>query len=184
MDRELSPASVRLEVVENGFPSTERRSLKMKRRLSFYLVLVLTSLFPFSATLAQEHPEHPKKADKAKEFSTTDLENAIKADIAEKSKDTNGVFKLEDRELNKTWDLTLDRVHKDRLSKLSADTYFACVDMKDPNGKTIDVDFFLKSTDGKLEMTDTTVHKVEGKPRYNWKEEHGLWKRVPLNKNE
>jgi len=29
-------------------------------------------------------------------------------------------------------------------------------------------------------MTDTTVHKVEGKPRYNWKEEDGLWKRVAV----
>ncbi len=152
----------------------------MKRRLSFPLVFLVASLFPVSATLAQEHPEHPKNAAKAKEFSTTDLEKAIKEDIAEKSKDSSGVFKLTDPELKKTWDLTLDRVHKDRLSKLSADTYFACVDMKDPAGKIVDVDFFLKSQDGKLAMTDTTVHKVEGKPRYNWKEEDGFWKRVPV----
>src|SRR5712692_810338 len=162
----------------------------MHRRFLLPLVALVASLFPLSATLAQEHPEHPKNAQKAKEFSATDLENAIKADIAEKSKDTNGGFKLNDSELknwrlpdfdrSKTWDLTLDRVHKDRLSKLSADTYFACVDLKDPAGKTIDVDFFLKSTDGKLVMTDTTIHKVEGKPRYNWKEEDGLWKRVPV----
>ncbi len=72
------------------------------------------------------------------------------------------------------------RPHKDRLSKLSADTYFACVDMKDPAGKMIDVDCFLKSKNGRLEMTDTTVHKVEGKPRYDWKEEDGFWRRVPV----
>ena len=71
-------------------------------------------------------------------------------------------------------------MHTERLSKLNADTYFACVDMKDPNGKVIDVDFFLKSNGDKLEMTDTTVHKIEGKPRYNWKEEDGFWKRVPV----
>ena len=82
--------------------------------------------------------------------------------------------------LKKTWDLKLDHVHTERLSKLNADTYFACVDMKDPNGKVIDVDFFLKSNGDKLEMTDTTVHKIEGKPRYNWKEEDGFWKRVPV----
>ena len=152
----------------------------MNRRVLLPLVILAALFFPLSATLAQEHPEHPKNAQKAKEFSTPDLENAIKADIAEKSKDTNGVFKLNDPELKKTWDLTLDRVHKDRLSKLSAETYFACVDMKDPAGKTIDVDFFLRSKDGKLEMQDTTVHKVEGKPRYNWKEEDGFWKRVPV----
>ncbi len=162
----------------------------MNRRVLLPLVIVSASFFSLSATVAQEHPEHPKNAQKAKEFSATDLENAIKADIAEKSKDTNGVFKLNDSELknwrlpdfdrSKTWDLTLDRVHKDRLSKLSADTYFACVDLKDPAGKTIDVDFFLKSKDGKREMTDATVHKVEGKSRYNWEEEDGFWKRVPV----
>ncbi|HUP63219.1 MAG TPA: hypothetical protein VNA69_22705 [Thermoanaerobaculia bacterium] len=153
----------------------------MKRRLVLSVVLLVASLSPLSTTLAQEHPEHPKKAEKAGEVNTTDLENAIKAEIAEKSKETDGVFKLNDPEPKKTWDLTLDRVHKDRLSKLSADTYFACVDMKDASGTTIDVDFFLKSKDGKLEMTDTTVHKVDGKPRYNWKEENGIWKRVPLS---
>ena len=151
----------------------------MNRRVIFVPLVLALSLLPLTAALAQEHPEHPANQ-KAKDFSVNDLESAIKADIAAKSKD--GVFKLEDPELKKTWDLTLDHVHKERLSKLNADTYFACVDMKDPNGKVIDVDFFLKTNGDKLDMTDTTVHKIEGKPRYNWKEENGYWKRVPVTK--
>jgi hypothetical protein len=147
----------------------------MKRKLTIaFAVLSLLAL----NVAAQEHPEHPNSSTKAKEFSVTDVEKKIKEDIAEKSKD--GVFKVKDPELHKTWDLKLDHVHTERLSKLNADTYFACVDMKDPNGKVIDVDFFLKSKGDKLEMTDTTIHKIEGKPRYNWKEEDGLWKRVPV----
>jgi len=142
-------------------------------------IALFSLALPLPIALAQEHPEHPANQ-KPKQFSVTDLENAIKANIAAKSKDTDGVFKLYDPELKKTWDLTLDKVHTERLSKLDADTYFACVDMKDRSGTMLDVDFFLKSKDGKLEMTDTTVHKVEGKPRYNWKEEDGLWKRVPV----
>jgi hypothetical protein len=147
----------------------------MKRKLSIALAVV--SLLALNV-VAQEHPEHPNSSTKAKDFSVTDLEKRIKQDIAEKSKD--GVFKVEDPELHKTWDLKLDHVHTERLSKLNADTYFACVDMKDPDGKVIDVDFFLKSKGDKLEMTDTTIHKIEGKPRYNWKEEDGYWKRVPV----
>lgn len=147
----------------------------MKRKLSIaFAVLSLLALPVF----AQEHPEHPNSSTKAKDFSVSDLEKTIKKDIAEKSKD--GVFKVDDAELNKTWDLKLDHVHTERLSKLSPDTYFACVDMKDPNGKVIDVDFFLKGSGDKLEMTDTTVHKIEGKPRYNWKEEDGFWKKVAV----
>jgi hypothetical protein len=148
----------------------------MKRKLSIAFAVV--SLLALTA-VAQEHPEHPNGT-KAKDFSVTDLEKRIKEDIAEKSKANHGVFKVEDPELKKTWDLKLDHVHTERLSKLSADTYFACVDMKDPNGKVIDVDFFLKSDGDKLEMSDTTIHKIEGKPRYNWKEEDGFWKRVPV----
>jgi len=152
--------------------------------LTLFSVLLLAAL----PALAQEHPEHPQsskkeehpKKAKAKEYSTADLEKAIKTEIAEQSKKTGGMFEVEDAEMQKTWRLTLDRVHTERLSKLSTDTYFACVDMKDADGTTIDVDFFLKSKDGKLEMTDTTVHKIAGNPRYNWEEKDGLWKRVPL----
>ncbi|HEY2092354.1 MAG TPA: hypothetical protein VGJ81_10730 [Thermoanaerobaculia bacterium] len=147
----------------------------MKRKLSIAFALMSLLALP---VLAQEHPEHP--ANTKKDFSTSDLEKAIKHDIAEKAKATDGVFKVDDPELHKTWDLKLDHVHTERLSKLNADTYFACVDMKDPHGKVIDVDFFLKSDGDKLEMTDTTVHKVEGKPRYNWKEADGWWKKVPV----
>lgn len=147
----------------------------MKRKLT--IAFAFLSLLAVNV-MAQEHPEHPNSSTKAKEFSVKDLEKTIKKDIAEKSKD--GVFKVDDPQLNKTWDLKLDHVHTERLSKLSADTYFACVDMKDPNGKVIDVDFFLKGEGDKLEMTDTTVHKIEGKPRYNWKEEDGFWKKVAV----
>lgn len=158
----------------------------MKRRISLSLSLIGAAFFAVSPLLAQEHPEHPtkqehpKKAEKAKEYSTADLERAIKSEVAKKSKKTKGAFALYDSQLEKTWRLKLDKVHTDRLSKISANTYFACVDMKDADGKTIDVDFFLKADDGKLEMTDITVHKIEGQPRYTWEEKDGFWKRVPL----
>jgi len=165
----------------------------MKRRLSYFLTLLGASLFALFPLLAQEHPEHPtdeakqehpEHPEEAKDFSTADLEKAIKAEISSMSEKTGGAFELEDAELDKTWRLTLDKVHTDRLSKLDADTYFACVDMTDASGTTIDVDFFLESKDGKLAMNDTTVHKIDGKPRYTWMEEDGFWKRVPVEDTE
>lgn len=48
----------------------------MNRRVLLPLVTLAASFLPLSAILAQEHPEHPKNAPKAKEFSATDLENA------------------------------------------------------------------------------------------------------------
>ena len=80
-------------------------------------------------------------------------------------------------------DLALDliKVHDDRFSSLGGDKYFACVDMKGSDGRIYDIDFFLVLRPGKLTVTETSVHKINGKPLYNWKEEKGIWKKVPIS---
>jgi hypothetical protein len=30
-----------------------------------------------------------------------------------------------------------------------------------------------------MTVTETAVHKIDGKPLYNWKEENGKWHKVP-----
>jgi hypothetical protein len=77
-------------------------------------------------------------------------------------------------------DLALDlvKVHDDRFSSLGGDKYFACVDMKGADGKIYDIDFFMVVQSGKLTVTETSVHKVNGKALYNWKQEGGVWKKV------
>ena len=158
-------------------------------RTSHYLAVLAGALFlAASPGLAQEHPtgqEHPAKgehpkSEKAKSITTADLEKAIKARIGEKTKADGGVFKVEDKVLNKTWDLTLVKVHTDKLTPLSADTYFACTDFKAKDGTVVDVDFYLKNQDGKLVITDTTVHKINGKPRFNYVEKNGVWVREDI----
>jgi hypothetical protein len=42
----------------------------------------------------------------------------------------------------------------------------------------VDVDFFLKKDGDKLVVTDTSVHKINGKARYNYEEKDGVWVRV------
>ena len=76
--------------------------------------------------------------------------------------------------------LDLVKVHDDRFSSLGGDKYFACVDMKGTDGKIYDVDFFMVVQTGKLTVTETSVHKINGKPLYNWKEEKGVWKKVKV----
>ncbi|HVT02047.1 MAG TPA: hypothetical protein VHL58_01585 [Thermoanaerobaculia bacterium] len=139
-----------------------------------------------TTTVAKEHPEHPKgdkaKAETAKKFSMDELENAIKRDVATKEKAGGGYLKLNDKATKKTWLLKLDHVHRERLSQLDSHTYFACSDFKSKDGHLVDVDFFEKEKDGKLEMSDMTIHKVDGKARYGWEEKDGFWKRVPVAK--
>ena len=76
--------------------------------------------------------------------------------------------------------LELVKVHGDRFSSLGGNKYFACVDMKGNDGKTYDLDFFLLVQGDKLTITETSVHKINGKPLYNWKQEGGVWKKVKV----
>jgi hypothetical protein len=80
-------------------------------------------------------------------------------------------------------DLALDlvKVHDDRFSSLGGDKYFACVDMKGTDGRMYDIDFFMVLQPAKLTVTETSVHKINGKALYNWKQENGVWKKVRVS---
>ncbi|MEO6970566.1 MAG: hypothetical protein ABI217_06705 [Chthoniobacterales bacterium] len=152
------------------------------------LMMAAAIAFSLGAALpvsAQEHPsnagtsEHPSQHEKATHVSKQDISAGIKKDItAEKKKSSDGKFHVQYDD----HDLTLDliKVHDDRLSDLGDGKYFACVDMKATNGKTYDIDFFLDGQPGSMKVTETSVHKIDGKPLYNWKEEDGKWKKVPI----
>ncbi len=156
-------------------------------RLSrFAMALTGALVLASSPAPAQEHPksEHPKSehptGQKAKTVTTADLDKAIRARIEEKTKADGGVFKVDDPVLKKTWELTLVKVHTDKLTPLSADTYFACTDFKAKDGTMLDVDFYMKDEGGKIVVTDTAIHKVNGKPRFNYVEKNGVWAREPV----
>ena len=111
---------------------------------------------------------------------TADIEAGIKANIAKKVEEGNGYFhlKLEDKELR----LQLVRVHTEYLSNLGPRRHFACVDLADISGDVYDVDFFLAGDPGNMTVTETTAHKLNGKPFYTWKQRKDkTWYRVPLN---
>jgi len=142
-----------------------------------FTVTTAVALF-FTATLpvfAQEHPEHPKSA--GKQVNTADISTGIKKHISSETKTSKDKKFHVNYEGN---DLALDlvKVHDDRLSGLGDGKYFACVDMKATDGKTYDIDFFLAGKPGAMKVTETSVHKIDGKPLYNWKEDNGVWKKV------
>ena len=155
--------------------------------ISRLIVTVASALFftPTALVSAAEHPEHPtqgaehaKKGGAEKRVSKSDISAGIKKNIAaETKKSSDGKFhvKYQDQDLA----LDLIRVHDDRLSDLGGGKYFACVDMKATDGKTYDIDFFLTGQPGTMTVTETAVHKIDGKPLYDWKEENGKWHKVP-----
>ena len=153
---------------------------------------VVALLFrPAIAVLAGEHPEHPQqqpavqpsnqvkqtKAAEEKKVTMAQISTGIKKHITAETK------KASDRKFHTKHDgkdlaLDLVKVHEDRLSGLGGGKYFACVDMKAADGTTYDIDFFLSGTPDNMKVTETSVHKVNGKALYSWKEEGGVWKKV------
>jgi len=137
---------------------------------------------PAAKVYAQEHPEHPEHPTKGKaaekRVSTADISTGIKSNISAKSKQSpDGKFHVTHEGQDLSLDLT--KVHDDRLQDLGGGKYFACVDMKGTDSKTYDIDFFLTGQPGQMKVTETSVHKIDGKPLYNWKEENGTWHKVP-----
>ena len=153
------------------------------------IALFLTLARPL---LAAEHPQprlqqlpqittSPTQSGiQTKEVSTSDISSGIKKHIASDTK------KSTDRKFHVKYggkDLALDliKVHDDRLSSLGGGKYFACVDMKATDDRIYDIDFFMAGQPGSMKVTETSVHKINGKPLYNWKEEGGVWKRVRVS---
>jgi len=132
---------------------------------------------PTMSSFAQEHPEHPKKDGGEKKVTTAEISTGIKKHISSESKNASDK-KFHVKHESKDLALDLVKVHDDRLSSLGEGKYFACVDMKATDGTTYDIDFFMSGKPGDMKVTETSVHKVNGKPLYNWKEEGGVWKKV------
>ena len=134
---------------------------------------------------APEHPaEHPQEHPHGNQkvgISKDDLTDAIQDYVRKEADLKGGFFLVYDKAPGRTLTLTLDRVHRERLSRVAADTYFACADFKSSEGKTYDLDIFMRGPGkDKLEVTEISVHKEDGKERYNWVEKNGVWSKVPL----
>jgi hypothetical protein len=124
-----------------------------------------------------EHPEHPKKGSEGKKVTKSEISTGIKKHISSESKNSSDK-KFHVNYEGKDLALGLVKVHDDRLSSLGEGKYFACVDMKATDGTAYDIDFFMAGKPGDMKVTETSVHKINGKALYNWKEEGGVWKKV------
>ena len=99
------------------------------------------------------------------------IESFVEADI-----NLRGAFLVIDPRTKEVLKLNLEKVHKERLSHVGDDVYFACADFNADNGKVYDLDIFLhgKNTDN-LTVAEISVHKEDGIARYGWIEQGGKW---------
>ncbi len=109
---------------------------------------------------------------------TKDIQDGIEKHIEEQTRLSHGYFTIgyDGRQLQ----LKLVRVHTEYLANLGPRRHFACVDLASIDGNVYDVDFFLAGDPGAMTVTETTVHKINGKPFYAWQQRPDKsWVRVP-----
>jgi hypothetical protein len=157
-------------------------------------VLITLLLAPAMPLRAQEHPRAPQQSQSQQLPQTTKgapqaaMTEATMSDVSDGLKRFIGSYSMKsaDKKFHMPYnrkDLALDlvKLHNDRFSSLGGNKYFACVDMKGADGKIYDIDFFMVLAPDKLTVTETSVHKINGKPLYNWKKEKGVWKKVRVS---
>src|SRR5215467_13012364 len=164
----------------------------MTTRLTIQVFLGLL-VAPMVSLLAQDHPRAPQQSQSQQlpqtargapqavmtEATMSSVSDGLKGFIsgyAAKSADKKFHIPHQRKDLA----LDLVKVHDDRFSSLGGNKYFACVDMKGKDGRIYDIDFFMVVQGDKLTVTDTSVHKINGKPLYNWKQQGGVWKKVKV----
>lgn len=144
--------------------------------LKLYYFFMLFILFACQRT---ENKNSEVKGEIQKRVSIEEIEAGIKAYIAAETEDHDGFFLIKDQE--KQLRLKLVRVHTEYLSNLGPSNHFACVDLADEKGDVYDVDFFLEGKPGEMKVTETSLHKLNGKPFYTWKQVvDKTWRKVPV----
>lgn len=108
------------------------------------------------------------------------IEQDIRTYIDTKTAADGGYFNITDN--GKGYRMKLVRVHTEYLSSLGPGKNFACVDLAEAGGDVYDVDFFLSGEPGSMVVTETSVHKLNGKPFYAWKQKKDkTWYRLPIS---
>jgi hypothetical protein len=160
----------------------------MTARINTHLLIGLL-IAPVLPLLAQEHPRAPQgqqlpqssKGGAPQAAMTEATMSSVSAGLKEFISGYSA--KSADKKFHMPYqrkDLALDlvRVHDDRFSSLGGNKYFACVNMKGADGRMYDIDFMMVVQGDKLTVTETAVHKINGKALYNWKQDGGVWKKV------
>ena len=129
----------------------------------------------------EEHPEEDPPPEVAVERLTIDqLAEAITEWAAAEAAANGGYLVIEHPDTGDPLELTLDKVHRERLSRVGEQTYFACADFVGRDGTLYDLDVFMRGPNREaLETTEVTLHKENGEARYTWYEEDGVWKKRP-----
>ena len=146
---------------------------------SFNIILLISMAFVLLFCHNRKEANVNEQEKHLKKVSIEEIESGIKDFIQKKTEENAGYFEVHDR--GQDFRMKLVRVHTEYLANLGPNSHFACVDLADETGDVYDVDFFLSGEPGAMDVTETSVHKLNGKPYYAWKQKQDkTWNRVPV----
>ena len=155
--------------------------MKKNPSLPIYTCIFFLVVFSSCQSSSEKENKRPQidSSSVSQKASIQDVEEGIRANIDAKTKAGDGYFTFWNDSIELS--LKLVRVHTEYLSVLGTNEFFACVDLATENGDVYDVDFFLEGTVGEMKVTQTDVHKLNGKPYYAWKQgDDDIWYTVPV----
>jgi transglutaminase-like putative cysteine protease len=152
----------------------------MIKNVAIYLLLTVVILLgACQANTTDEKRTSEESTTGSTKATIEDVEHGIRENIAARTEEGGGYFNFTNDTTN--FSLKLVRVHTEYLSVLKPNEFFACVDLATIEGDVYDVDFFLKGTKDNMTVTKTTLHKLNGKPYYTWKQNKDkTWFTVPV----
>lgn len=146
---------------------------------SFNFILISAMMLALASCVEKKETSVQEQKKNIKKVSIEEIESGIKNFIQKKTEENGGYFQVHDR--GQDFRMKLVRVHTEYLANLGPKSHFACVDLADVSGDVYDVDFFLSGEPGAMNVTETSVHKLNGKPYYAWKQKKDkTWNRVPV----
>lgn len=150
------------------------------RHHSYYRIIFLLAISLLSCSKEETRETAESSTNTTEKVTIADVEKGIRANIAEQTKAGGGYFSFSNDSTE--FRLKLVRVHTEYLSVLKQDEFFACVDLATEEGDVYDVDFFLKGSKNEMQVTRTSLHKLNGKPYYTWKQnkEDKTWYTLPV----
>jgi hypothetical protein len=107
-------------------------------RKNLFRIAAVTAIVLSSLSIncySGEHPEHPTGKKKEAKLNKEQLADAIETYIQKEAAANDGNFPIADEKTGEKLMMKLVKVHRERLSKVGADEYFACVDFKSDKGK-------------------------------------------------
>lgn len=144
------------------------------------VLLVTLTLVCLACGDRQDLRQAPFNAnDQPRRATIAEIETEIKRHIEQTAVAGDGYFHVTDR--GREYKMKLVRVHTEYLASLGAESNFACVDLVEESGDVYDVDFFMSGKPGAMKVTENSVHKLNGKPYYAWKQRSDkTWYRLPM----